>query len=763
MTDSPRTRSRSGSGRGPGRAPRHRPKAVAPVPRLAAALVRAAGRRGAGHGLAAPAPRRQGGRRAAARPIRCGWATSRNLTHATAARRRRAGRLRRGPRTHGTKLQTQIFNAGPAAIEALNAGAIDAAFLGPSPAINAYVKSGGTSLRIIAGAASGGAKFVVDPTITGPADLKGKPCWPPQLGNTQDVALRTWLADQGLEIDPGRQGRRRGRPHRQHRNARPVPAPANSTGPGCPSPGLPPGRGGAARCWWTRRTCGRTANSPSRPGGGPALPRRPPETVADLLAGHRGHRRLARRPRRHGHAAGRGPARRWRPGARHCRSDVLDRALGSLTSTRPTRLPGDRPEGIYDLTLRRDRPDRGGGRSTAPAWAPAAARRDCPDGDTGTNESRQGRAPTRRSDAARSEHLESPSPGAAQPCWTTSARLSRTGEFVCLLGASGCGKSTLLNLVAGLDKPPTGGPRRSGGGAALDVPGARCFPWLTAGRNMELALRLRGVPSAERGRGPRSCSELVHLGGAHGKRLHELSGGMRQRVALARALAPGSQLLLMDEPFAALDAITRDVLHDELTRIWRRDGRTILFVTHNVREAVRLAQRVDPAVLPPGPDRGRVDGARSRAASRMRPWRTCPSRSPKACVGRSAAMASTETHAASPPDTAPASSGASAHWRPGSTSCSPWTRSPRTKVRPPAAPAAGAWWRWSAVWQIVVGDRIKRDDLLPGPGRGVERRSRARLSGNALAEAVGHSLPRAARLPHRARDRTPLGPAARPS
>ncbi|MEU8570457.1 ABC transporter ATP-binding protein [Streptomyces pathocidini] len=166
------------------------------------------------------------------------------------------------------------------------------------------------------------------------------------------------------------------------------------------------------------------------------------------------------------------------------------------------------------------------------------------------------------------------------------------GEFVTLLGASGCGKSTLLNLVAGLDRPSAG---------TIEVPGARpslmfqehaLFPWLTAGKNIELALKLRGVPGGERRAEAERLLELVRLEGAHGKRVHELSGGMRQRVALARALAQDSQLLLMDEPFAALDAITRDVLHDELTRVWRETDLSVLFVTHNVREAVRLAQRV---------------------------------------------------------------------------------------------------------------------------------------------------------------------------
>ncbi|MEU6487529.1 ABC transporter ATP-binding protein [Streptomyces sp. NPDC046887] len=166
------------------------------------------------------------------------------------------------------------------------------------------------------------------------------------------------------------------------------------------------------------------------------------------------------------------------------------------------------------------------------------------------------------------------------------------GEFVTLLGASGCGKSTLLNLVAGLDKPSAGAIDTPGGRPALMFQEHALFPWLTAGKNIELALRLRGVERSARRPEAERLLELVRLGGSYGKRVHELSGGMRQRVALARALAQDSELLLMDEPFAALDAITRDVLHDELTRIWRETSVSVLFVTHNVREAVRLAQRV---------------------------------------------------------------------------------------------------------------------------------------------------------------------------
>ncbi|AQW54121.1 ABC transporter ATP-binding protein [Streptomyces violaceusniger] len=183
-------------------------------------------------------------------------------------------------------------------------------------------------------------------------------------------------------------------------------------------------------------------------------------------------------------------------------------------------------------------------------------------------------------------------PGAAQPVLEDINLQVRPGEFVCILGASGCGKSTLLNLIADLDKPSSGAIEVPGGRPALMFQEHALFPWLTAGKNIELALRLRGVPRAERRPQAERLLELVRLGGAYGKRVHELSGGMRQRVALARALAQDSSVLLMDEPFAALDAITRDVLHEELTRIWSETGVSVLFVTHNVREAVRLAERV---------------------------------------------------------------------------------------------------------------------------------------------------------------------------
>ena len=168
---------------------------------------------------------------------------------------------------------------------------------------------------------------------------------------------------------------------------------------------------------------------------------------------------------------------------------------------------------------------------------------------------------------------------------------AEAGEFVCLIGASGCGKSTLLNLVAGLDRP-TAGTVSTAGRTALMFQESALFPWLTVTRNIELALKLQGAGRSQRKARVQELLASVHLDEFGDKRPHELSGGMRQRVALARAFAQDADTVLMDEPFGALDAMTRDLLHDELERLWTERGFTCLFVTHNVREAARLADRV---------------------------------------------------------------------------------------------------------------------------------------------------------------------------
>lgn len=166
------------------------------------------------------------------------------------------------------------------------------------------------------------------------------------------------------------------------------------------------------------------------------------------------------------------------------------------------------------------------------------------------------------------------------------------GEFVCIVGSSGCGKSTLLSIIAGLDQPSSGQLDTGGRRVAMMFQEPALFPWLTASANIELALRACAVPAGQRRRRAAELLDMVGLGDFGDKRPHQLSGGMRQRVALARALAQDADVLLMDEPFGALDALTRDRLHGELERIVAEGGLTVVFVTHNVREAVRLADRV---------------------------------------------------------------------------------------------------------------------------------------------------------------------------
>jgi NitT/TauT family transport system ATP-binding protein len=181
------------------------------------------------------------------------------------------------------------------------------------------------------------------------------------------------------------------------------------------------------------------------------------------------------------------------------------------------------------------------------------------------------------------------------------------GEFVCVVGPSGCGKSTLLHLIAGLHSPTSGSVLVDD--KLVDGPGTDrilifqelgLFPWLTVGANVEFGMKMKGISNAERREKIQYYLRLVHLSQFRDSYTHQLSGGMRQRVALARALATEPDVLLMDEPFAALDAQTRDLLHDELERIWAETGRTIIFVTHNVREAVRLGDRVVLFTFRPG-------------------------------------------------------------------------------------------------------------------------------------------------------------------
>jgi NitT/TauT family transport system ATP-binding protein len=176
---------------------------------------------------------------------------------------------------------------------------------------------------------------------------------------------------------------------------------------------------------------------------------------------------------------------------------------------------------------------------------------------------------------------------------------ARRGEFLCMVGASGCGKTTLLNLISELDRPSSGEIAIDGRQTLL-FQEAALFPWLTAAGNIELPLRLARVSRHTRVHEVERLLDLVRLSDFGTRLPHQLSGGMRQRVAVARALAQHADVLLMDEPFGSLDAMTRDLLHDELERIWRETGVTIIFVTHDVREAVRLGDRIVVLTSRPG-------------------------------------------------------------------------------------------------------------------------------------------------------------------
>src|SRR5438046_3940904 len=174
------------------------------------------------------------------------------------------------------------------------------------------------------------------------------------------------------------------------------------------------------------------------------------------------------------------------------------------------------------------------------------------------------------------------------------------GEFVCLVGASGCGKSTLLNIIAGLEKPDDGNVLADG--KPVTSPGRErlvmfqepaLFPWLDVFGNVLFPLKLKpNLTNKDRRDVAKYYLELVGLTRFEHANIHELSGGMKQRAALARALAPNPRVLLMDEPFAALDALTREQLYGDLQRIWKERKKTIVFVTHNVREDACLGERV---------------------------------------------------------------------------------------------------------------------------------------------------------------------------
>jgi NitT/TauT family transport system ATP-binding protein len=518
---------------------------------------------------------------AAAAPVTVRLGFLENITHASALVALKEGYFSKALGSAGT-VQPTAFSTGTEETTALLAGQLDAAYVGPNPAINAWQKSGGTAIKIVSGAADGGASVVVAKGITSAAQLKGKTLATPSLGNTQDVALRYWLKQNGIATTATGGGDAFIKPTTPNSAAvlefksgqiaggsEPAPydiemvadggtvlytEPGGRRGPHQgPDPGqrvhqFQPDRGPGGR---ERRACLLHRQAAQvEPGGGRVqgdhLHQRPGRVLADQrrVAGRLARPAQAGQPERHLRP------RTAQPGA-GCGRAASDQFVGGgfmarqgnstmVTGQRSVVEPVTGAVGSVRLTGVSKVFGRGG----------SAVR------------------------ALDQISLEVPS-----------------GEFTCLIGASGCGKSTLLNLVAGLDQPTSGAVSVSGR-VALMFQEPALFPWLTAAGNIDLALRARGQGRVERRQRTTELLEVVRLGAFGGKRPHELSGGMRQRVALARALAQDADVLLMDEPFGALDAMTRDLLHDELDRVCAGRQLTIIFVTHNVREAVRLGDRV---------------------------------------------------------------------------------------------------------------------------------------------------------------------------
>jgi NitT/TauT family transport system ATP-binding protein len=198
------------------------------------------------------------------------------------------------------------------------------------------------------------------------------------------------------------------------------------------------------------------------------------------------------------------------------------------------------------------------------------------------------------------------------------------GEFFCIIGPSGCGKSTLLMMLAGLSHPTSGEILKDG--RRIEDPGPdrivmfqeyALYPWMTVRENVEFGLEAKGVDRKSRRAMVQRYIDMVHLGGFEDRYPHQISGGMKQRVSIARALAPDPEIVLMDEPFAALDSLTRDILQEEILQIWEKTRTTFVLITHNIDEAIFLGDRVMVMTTRPGRIKHieRIDIPRPRDAS----------------------------------------------------------------------------------------------------------------------------------------------------
>lgn len=525
-----------------------------------------------------------------------------NLTHAPGLVGVERGTFQQslGPRV---TLDVKAFNAGPALIEALMAGEIDLAYVGPNPAINGYVRSRGQALRIIAGASSGGALLVVRPdaAIHGPIDLRGKKIATPQLGGTQDVALRHYLRENDIQT-------------------------ADRGGPVTVIPAAPADiltlfrRGHVDAAWvpepWATRLVlegqgrilvderdrwpGRQFVSTVVIASSRFLAARP-DVVAAFLDAHVETIQFIRsQPADAKRLVNAAIARITTKGlpdpVMAAAFDRLEFTYAPLSETLAKQarhafelgfLGRQAPDlrSLYDLTFLNE----------------ALARKRLPPISMAEPHALE------LLDVGKTFHTGGREVAALSRISLTVER----GEFVCLLGAGGCGKSTLLSLMAGLDQPSSGTIRANGHLVAGPSPDrvllfqeAALFPWLNVEDNVGFGLRAAGLAKDARTALVHDWLSRVRLSEFAKAFAHQLSGGMKQRVALARSLAMRPSLLLMDEPFGALDALTRDRLHGEIEVLWGATGTTVVFVTHNVREAVALGDRV----LVSAPRPGRIVG-----------------------------------------------------------------------------------------------------------------------------------------------------------
>jgi len=568
-----------------------------------------------------------------------------NITHGQALVARQLARQEKGwfEQRLGPGVQVEWFtyNAGPSAMEAILANSIDATYVGPNPVLNAHIRAKGAEIRVIAGAALGGAALVVpgDGRIATPADFRGRKLATPQLGNTQDVAARAWLKAQGFNItqlggdvmvvptaNPDQLALFRQNQLDAVWTVEPWIARLEFEAEG--------------KIFLEQPDALTTVLAASA-----KFIREKPELARRLVAAHleltrwmidhvdeaRELVRAELKEQTHAEMPVAVAERAWArlkftPEVSREQFETLLReaqSVGFLEDAIPLeRLVATVDEhateaagsGVDEQQKRRSRQWKlvaaVGGFALIAAGAGALV-------------VRKRRASDKKQVAAELQLV--------QPSKLAIDRVSKwfrdgvvethaldevslnvdEGEFVCLVGPSGCGKSTLLNMIAGLEFPDRGaimadGKMVAGSGRERMVmfQEAALFPWLSVLGNVLFGLKLKpGLKDSERLEVARYYLKLVGLERYEHSNIHELSGGMKQRVALARALAPNPRLLLMDEPFAALDAMTREQLYGDLQEIWAARKKTIVFVTHNVREAACLGDRV--VLFSPNPGRVR--------------------------------------------------------------------------------------------------------------------------------------------------------------